>query len=193
MRRRRFQPARPWRPPVWFHRVPDDQPLISGKDPALVAELEPAARPDFRVYHPDRSRGHGDMVDVAPAARLAPVMQDHDPGDRVQGLAGLLLSGRASRPRPDVLRWVLSPDLRGDGVQEPGPPAGGPASVAIASAGRRSSAPLRADDAAQTSSRPPPRRICRPLLGRPVKRKVLEPLTRFVAPERRWSLYRACR
>ena len=63
-----------------FIASPDDQPLISGKDPALVAELEPAARPDFRVYHPDPSRGHGDMVDVAPAARLAPSCRTMIPG-----------------------------------------------------------------------------------------------------------------
>ena len=69
-RRRRSPPARPCCPPVWFVASPHDQTLVSAQESALVAELQPLARPDLGVNHPHPVRGHGYVVDVAPAARL---------------------------------------------------------------------------------------------------------------------------
>ena len=89
--------------------VADDEALVPAEQAALVAELELLAGPDLRIDDPHASRAHGDVVDVAPGAGLAPVVEGDDPGDGVEDFADLLLARGAGHPGPDMLGcWLCA-------------------------------------------------------------------------------------
>ena len=92
----------------------DDEALIATEQPALVPILELLAGADLRVDDPHSSRCHGNVIDVAPGAGLAAVVQCDDSGNSLKHFSDHLFPLRASRPGLNVLGHWLHPRHRGE-------------------------------------------------------------------------------